>query len=261
MGLIMLLALPSRYIPYNFKQVNLKTISPAAIPFFARAVETDDLAPVLEAMQTCIDVDVNELTEGDFYYILTIMRVVIFKRNALVARWRCQSDMFQRPDTKERWTRQNLLDYVEAWNSGVREGMVDPATLPLDSVVCDFNNEEKVEPDDLILHYLPEQTEDSVPLQLHPSLDFPRARHLAECYQLSDDVDHGPLVRVAKWVRDGRTIMEKIDLIMADMDLYELALDAEANYRHGVTRYVKKKCRCCDEYNTLHMEVTPQSFL
>lgn len=253
--------LPSRYIPYNFKTVTLLPFSPMCIPPMSRSVENDDLQPLLDAVDRCIDVDVNQLTEGDFYYVLTMMRLHAFKRNPLVARWTCNGGMvFRRMDTNEIWTEEEMNAYVKMWHEAEdREGMVDPDTIQVEPELCNHHNEENVTDENLIVHYLPDPQEK--PFQLEPRLDFPRARLIPEAYELSDDEEFGPMVRVAKWVRAGDTLIEKIELVSQDMDLYEAALEAERTYRHGVTKYVVKTCRACGNDNTLQMEVSAMSFL
>lgn len=253
------LELPSRYIPYNFKSVSLLNVSPAFIAPMSRAVEDDSLAPVLEAVQLCIDVDVKELTEGDFFYVLTALRILAFKRNHLVARWQCNGGMlFERKDTNERLTLGQVDAIVEQYREAEdKTGLIDPDQLQVELVSCEHRNEEPVTMDDLIMYMLPE--DDSV--NLDPRLDFPRARLISEAYDLSDDPDYGPFVRVAKWVRDGDTLLDKIEMIKNDMDLFELAHQAESNYRHGISRYIVKTCRACGNQNTIAMEVKAASFI
>lgn len=256
------LELPSLYIPYNFKSVTLnENCGPSFIPPFARAVEDDDLAPMLEAVQKAIDVDVGILTEGDFYYAMTVMRIMVYKRNPLVARWQCTGgEVFERNDTGERWTQSHIDAYVTQWNNAEdKEGLIDPNLIMLTAVPCNHSNEEVVSVPDLFIHTLPDPEE--APFQLDPRLDFPRAALIPEAYELSDSPDHGPFVRVAKWVRDGKTLFDKIEMVQSDMDLYEAAIDAERKYRHGVTRYIAKTCRACGNQNTILMEVKALSFL
>lgn len=256
------LELPSHYLPYNFKSVNLnENVGPAFISKFARSMEDDDMKPLLQAVQCAIDVDVNTLTEGDFYYTLTMMRLMVFKRNPLVARWQCNGgQVFERKDTGERWTVQQLESYVNNWNNAEdKEGLVDPDTIQVEVVACRHDNEEEVSADDLMMHTLPDPEE--APFVLDPRLDYPRAGLIPEAYDLSDDEDFGPFVRVAKWVRNGVTLLDKIELIQNDMSLYEAALHAERTYRHGISRYILKECRACGNPNTLLMEVKAASFL
>lgn len=256
------LELPSLYLPYNFKSVNLnENCGPVFIAPFARSAEDDDMKPALEAVQRVIDVDVNVLTEGDFYYIMTVLRILAFKRNPLVASWRCNGgEVIKRGDTGERWTLGQLESYVNQWNDAEdKSGMVDPNTIEVEIVPCLHDNEENVTVDDLIIHTLPDPEE--APFVLDPRLDFPRAGLIPEAYDLSDDPDYGPFVRVAKWVREGKTMLDKIELVQNSMELYEAAIHAERTYRHGVTKYIVKQCRACSNMNTIAMEVRPLSFL
>lgn len=252
----MLLNLPSHYIPYNFKEVHLTDIKPKIIPLMAQAVEQNDFQYALDAVQTVIDTDVGYLTEGDFYYVLYVLRIKAFKRNMLVARWKCASDVFKRGDTGERWTQEQLTSYFNHWTNGNKEGMIDPDLIPVDVVRCDTENEANVEVDDLIVIEL----DKDAPYELDQRLDFPRARFIPESYVISEDPGIGSLVRVARWLRDGNTMMEKVQMITENMELYELALEAETKYRHGVTRNIVKHCSFCGEPNSLAMEVRPSSF-
>lgn len=252
----MLLNLPSHYIPYNFKEVHITTITPKIIPLMAQAVEQNDFQYALDAVQTAIDTDVGYLTEGDFYYVLYVLRIMAFKRNMLVARWRCASDVFRREDNGERWTQDQLTSYFNHWTNGNREGMTDPNEIQLEVVPCDTDNEANVEVQDLIVIEL----DKDAPYELDQRLDFPRAKFIPESYVISEDPGIGSLVRVARWLRDGETMMEKVKRITEDMELYELALEAETKFRHGVTRHIVKTCSFCGEPNSLAMEVRPSSF-
>lgn len=256
------LELPSQYTPYNFKSVNLNdNIGPIYIPAFARAVEDDDLKYLLQGVQKAIDIDVGMLTEGDFYYTLTVMRILAYKKNPLMARWTCSgSEVFKRLDTGETWTEEQVSAYVDMWHAAEdKTGITDPDDIQIEPTYCTHQNEEVVGVGDLILHTLP--TADETPYDLDSRLDYPRASLLPEAYELSDDLEYGPFVRVAKWVRAGETLVDKIEMVMNNMELYELALHAERNYRHGVTRYIVKTCKACGNHNTLEMEVSAMSFL
>lgn len=256
------LTLPSMYVPYNFKSVNLADkLSPSFVAKFSRAVDDDDLKYTLEAVQTAIDIDVNLLTEGDFFYTLAVMRIMAFKRNPLIARWQCTgSELYEREDTGERWTPEQLNAYVSAWEAAEdKTGIIHPNDIQISVVPCNFNNEEIVSVQDLIIHTLPDVDEPQI--ELDPRLDYPRAALIPEAYELSDDLEYGPFVRVAKWVREGKTLIDKIELVMADMDLYEAALNAERTIRHGVTRYIAKSCKACDHTNSIEMEISSESFL
>lgn len=252
--------LPSRTIPYPVKQIEVALFKPKQLALMSKAVMLDDYQPVVDAMGQCLtNLDVNQLTVGDFFYLLTWQRLTCLKKNQVMAKWECPGAMFADRDTGERFAPRDVQTLVDNWNAAgpdVREQLRDPNDIMLDGYVCSHANYTPVTMEDFAVKYLDEE------LQIDSRLDYPRCETLAEFIRLQSDPDYGTLADAGQWLRGRGSLLSRIQSMVEseDTDLLESALECSRDVTHGIIRTISKPCAVCKHNHAMNMVVDPKSF-
>lgn len=251
--------LPSRTIPYPVKQIEVKELRPKQIALLSKSVMLDDLGPAIEALgEAMTNLDVMDLTTGDFFYLLTWQRFNALKRNKVMAQWTCPGALFI-DNENNRYTSKDVLVLVDNWEAAdeeARQSLRDPNDITLSGYVCNHANYVPVEFSEFSIAYLPEDT------VLDSRLDYPRCLTLAEYSSLQRDPDLGMLADAAQWLKGHSRLRERIsDLVDAeDTELLEIACEASRDVQHGIMKSVTKKCEECGHEHTMSFVVDPKSF-
>lgn len=87
----MSVGLPSKFVPYNFKELSLKTLQGIHIAKFHRANKEDNLRLIVEAIGSTLEPGVSafDLTPADFYYLMYWQRVNSFPKNRMLIETFC----------------------------------------------------------------------------------------------------------------------------------------------------------------------------
>lgn len=250
--------LPSRTIPYQVKQINVNPFRPKQLAHLSRAIYLESMAPAIVAMQEVCDFDVNLMTPGDFYFFLTWQRFNCLKRS-VSAKWQCGGLAYKREGTGEVYTVERITQVVNNWKAaeGLPEQskLEDPNKIKFNVEACHCVNEKSITFADFETVFLADE-------KLDPRLDYPRVMHMVEYNELIGDPVYGKIAGPARWVLEGKTLKDKIDILFAqeDMDLFEAAANADANNVHGVSRLVKLQCDVCGSFHTFQTTIDPASF-
>lgn len=250
--------LPSRTIPYQVKQITLKLFRPKQLGLLSKAVYLESMEPAIEAMQEVCDYDVNLMTPGDFYFLLAWQRFNALKREAPVT-WECEGAAFIRTDNGEIYTSDRIQRIIKSWEDAAgtpaQAALENPNEITFDARVCGAVNIKQITFDDFHTIFLPDT-------QLDSRLDFPRVMAMVEYDKLINDPTYSRIVGPARWIAEGRTLMDKIDILFAqeDMGLFEAAAFANANYTHGISRSIRKQCDTCGNFHTFTTSIEPASF-
>lgn len=252
--------LPSKTIPYSIKTIEMENFKVSQIMKLSRSIALQSMKPVVEALDSVMDFDANELTDGDFYYLLGWQRISAYVSSPLKADWECQGVVFQENDNLKRvFTQDQLKSMVEEYDAASdeeKELLEDPKELMVTSRVCGHHNSIDVSMDHMRIVYL----DDGV--KLDPHLDFPRVATLADSIARSDNPDQQNIVQAARWVREGNTLDEKLAVLEAqpDLQLFEKALQANATIRHGVSRTIVLPCSECGTEAPIAFDIRPETF-
>lgn len=203
------------------------------------------------------NIDVNELTQGDFYYLLAYQRICAYSK-PIYCHWKCRGDMYKDIDTNAMYTPHQIESLVKEYESAdadVKATLPNPDAIKIETLVCDHSNSLPIVLDDLQIVFL----EDIV---LDERLDVPRANTLADANVLKNDPELGQIVPAAMWIKEGNTLADKIEVLKSqnDLKLFELALLASTTIHHGVRNRVDKKCTVCNTLSTHIFEITPSIF-
>lgn len=252
--------LPSRTIPYPVKQIEVVNFKPKQLALMSKAVMLDDYAPAIDAMgQVMTNLDVSDLTVGDFFYLLTWQRLTSLKKNPVMAKWDCPGTMFADRDTGVRYTPRDVTVMVDNWTQAddtAKQQLRDPANIMLDGFVCSHMNYQEVTMEDFPVKYLDEDT------LLDNRLDYPRCGTLAEFIALQRDPDYGTLAESGQWLKGRGKLLHRVQQMVEseDTDLLETALQHNRDITHGIVRTIAKPCEICKHNHAMTMVVDPRSF-
>lgn len=250
--------LPSKTIPYQVKQINVNPFRPKHLALLSKAIYLESMEPAIAAMQEVCDFDVNLLTPGDFYFFLTWQRFNSLKRPAS-AHWKCEGAACRRDGTGEIYTSDRIQLMIDNWKAAEglpeQEKLEDPAKVHFNIGTCGKENNVQLSFADFETVFMPD-----VPLDSR--LDYPRVMHMVEHAKLVEDPVYCKIAGPARWVAQGKTLQNKIDLLFEqeDMDLFEAAAFADANIVHGTSRLLKMRCPDCGHYHVFQTRVEPASF-
>lgn len=252
--------LPSRTLPYPVKNFTLEPFRPRQLTLLSKSVRFNDMQPAIDAIgQRLTNIDVMDLTVGDFFYIFTWLRINSLPRNPVTAYWDCVGTMFREQNGERTFTEDQIVLLTENWKNAddaAKQMLDDPTKLLLDGYVCGHANYQKLEFDDFELIMLDEDQ------KLDPRLDYPRVRTLAEYERLRNDPDYGMMANAVQWIRGPQTLNERIEMLFdqEDMELFELASEAARDIDHGIRQVVTKHCSVCNTPHTMRFVVDAGSF-
>lgn len=252
--------LPSVTRPYPVKQIDLREFRPKQLALMSKSVMLDDYQPAVDAMGQCMsNLDVNQLTTGDFFYLLAWQRINSLKRNPVYTNWECPGAVFVVRGTDEVLTPRSLQVMVENWESAdeeARKELRDPDKIILDGDQCNHQNYTEVKMSDFSYVKL------DADVVLDPRLDFPRCATLAEFVKLQRDPDVGMLAEAAQWIKHPGTLQERIQMLLdsEDTELLELACEANRDIKHGILRTFNKECVSCGHKHPLTFTIDPRAF-
>lgn len=228
--------LPSDYLrgtasPYPFTKLMVRGITVTELKLIAKAWANKDIYFTIRAVGNCINVDVNVLTIPDFYYLLYHLRIESYPSTPVYMPWVC--DEPRRDDTG------NLIDGVCGHENLSR-----------------LTNAQK----QLSVAKLSECVRHT---ELAPELEYPRVSLMPSIdYYDKKSSDHA-LFDVAKWVRHGTTIEEKMAFLEAqpDLKLWETAMEADSRLRYGVREAAKVACERCGADRYYKIAISAATFL
>lgn len=189
---------------------------------------------IIRAVDMAISCDVNVLTDGDFEYVMAWLRLNSYPKAPSLVKWRCK--------------KVNVIESIgRAFYTKPDAFRMSPNEMKargLEYETCDAHNNEIVhnvqtkintfDDDDLTMGY--------------EELDFPRVGTLVELFSLLDE--HPELAhhaRMARWVKEGSTLREKMSILenQSDFDMYSKINECIKRYRHGIEEGMSLRCRTC----------------
>ena len=221
--------LPSNFYPYERKQLLIRPFAVTELKLIARAIETGDSDYITQAIDNCIDFPVTELTIVDYFYLYYWMRIQSYPNTPHYMEWKC--DEVSSADDDED-----------------------------DESVCGHENMTALTSKELKVIYLNDLQFDAK--NLDPRLDFPRVSLLQDLSLAQESktairsgknkeatfsLDDLVLVNAAKWIKEGTTLREKIEILEKepDLELYEIASKTNKAFEYGVYEYAMVKCGRC----------------
>nr|DAF93679.1 MAG TPA: baseplate protein [Myoviridae sp. ctshb19] len=251
--------LPSRLIPYAVKTINAQPFRPMHLPYLSEAILTKNDAPLIEAVGQVIDFDVNQLTDGDFYYILTWLRFAS-RSLPIYAEWDCEGVVFTREgdESGKIYTIAEIDSMHEQWDAAkdteAQAHMENPFEIVFIEQDCDHHNKQLAKFEDFKVKFIDESP-------LDPELDYPRVRDLVAYKELGSDVRNQIVIGPVRYLKEGRTLHERLhSLEKVEMELFDKAAFAHFTYDHGVLQRIYKKCEKCGTDHPFDVSIDAASF-
>lgn len=252
--------LPSKLIPYRVKEIKMEPFKVPQIMKMSRAVALNSLVPAIEAINDVLDIDVNELVDGDFYYLLAWQRIVAYGHSPLKADWVCEGTVFKETGGLERtFTESEIKRIVEDYDAADDEQkaqMEDPAELQVEAQTCGHRNSVEVTMDMLsVIQYMDD-------LKLYEGLDFPRVSTLPDSIAFRENPEKQNVVQAARWIHSGANLAEKLDILNSqeDLKLFEKSLQTNQVNQCGVSRVISLPCEKCGTIGRLGFDIRPETF-
>lgn len=230
--------LPSNFIPYNgeFTKLNIRQILLSELKLLSRAAATNDISSTIKAINMTIDVDINRLTIGDFFYVLMWHKLHSFPKSPVTVNWLCAATL-----------------HLDADGNIITDQTITPAKIE----PCNQANTQIIHQTDIdIISF--EDGYEGIPA----NFDYPRVSMLAEYYELAKDPDFSELLDNVRWIREGATLAKKFEYLetLPNLDLYSEAEEINKATLHGVSQYVHLKCARCEGKHRRVLDLDPVNF-
>lgn len=223
--------LPTGGVTYDFDRIFMRQFILEELPLLHHGMtsKTRPHQHIIRAVQLACSVDINQLTDGDFCYVMAWLRRSSFPEFPVQARYTCNHMVYVNENNKIGFD-------VTAKTAYKRGFWLQP---------CGHVQSELVKNTQVKVHTL---EDDDLVIQ-HPDIDFARVQTLTDYYE---HVDEDPRMKyvgsVARWVKRGTTYKAKLAYLMAqpDMKLFEEIERHMKKYFHGITEVVKLRCGQCN---------------
>jgi len=189
---------------------------------------------ILRAVDMAISCDVNILTDGDYEYVMAWLRLNSYPKAPSLVKWKCKKLNVIESKGRAFYTKPDAFQMTEK----------ELKARGLEYEVCNADNNEIVhnvktdimtfDDDDLVMPY--------------DDLDFPRINTMVELLQLLEDhpeLEHH--ARIARWVKEGITLKEKMRIIedQEDFEMYSRIQECIKRFKHGIQEDMHLRCRTC----------------
>jgi hypothetical protein len=240
--------LPSGQKPYDFKQLFCRPLSVKELKLISQAASMDDVNYLIRAVDLVIDQDVSNLTVGDFFYVLMWLRIKSFPKTPLAVNWKCRAKYFV--EVKEDGSNGPVFPKSDATQEMLELKMIK-------ELQCSSQNTDLVRLSTMDILCIPDDF-----AGLDKDLDYPRVKLLPELIEFGKDKDMAFLVPVAQWLKAGKTLKDKIDILEKEpnLELYERLVDINDTIVHGVKETIKLVCPVCNTEYSHALEISPTTF-
>mgnify|MGYP006421224939 CR=1 FL=1 len=238
--------LPTGFGPYQESGIDTIFVRPFTVRelnllYVGANTEGNGLEHILRAVNMCLSCDVNILTDGDLEYVMAWLRQYSFPKTPSLVTWYCRK-----------------VNFVYSTNKAFYEhDQPDENTivnLGLEREQCNKENNEIVHNAKMMVDTL----DDDDLTMAYSDLDFPRVGTLTDYHTLLYEYPEDWYeAKVARWVREGNTLDEKIQALRKNNDpnQYKRILECMKRYHHGIHEKMKLRCRGCG--NTMDRTLSP----
>ena len=236
--------LPSLGIPYgtgDFK-LYIRTFQLKELRLLSKAVELNEMSHLLRAVDNVISVPTENLTIGDFFYVLLWLRLYSMPKSPYVVEWKCDQPYFTHKETRK------PLQYT------------DPEWPSVAVLKSDYDVETCGTENTSILHQVNTEV---ISLEegysLPQGFDYPRVSCYSDRAAALKDPEWALLAPAIQWL-PGHTWAQKVQYAEDSPDSIGEALDINKKVVHGIGESVTFNCRRCMIEHTTKLELTAMSF-
>jgi hypothetical protein len=251
--------IPSWLYPYSFNSLTIKNFGMKQLALVSKCLVTKDIDYMVQAIGQTIDQPIQDLTIGDFFFLMAWQRVNSYPTSPILAEWTCEGTLYKVPDM-EPMSWDALQALANAWDQSSeekRQHLLDPANLLVEEIECGNECSEPVALSDFPLIKLP-----TTKPELDPRLDYPRVGILKTLLEALSDPETALLASAVQWIKAGNTIQDKIGILSdePDLTLFDLAAQANAEYTHGISEIFVKTCPKCYTGHNMLLKIEPSLF-
>jgi hypothetical protein len=239
--------LPSNFYPYSFGSIHAKPFTINELKLISKAVVTRDIAWQKRAVDSVISRDVEQLSIGDYFYLLEWLKIHSATKTPTIVTWECTAKMLKHKETGE-----YIFNDPESLETIPK---LDPALYEIED--CGTHNTESLHVSDLRIHQLPEEDWQGLP----EGYDFPRMSIYTEIAEALKDPELNMIVGAAQWIK-GDTLGEKLKRLEQekDLDMFNTAMALKEVLMHGVSEHAILHCRKCRITHPYEISVDPLDF-
>lgn len=233
--------LPTGFRLYSFKELLARPFTLNELYIISAANRVESIRHVLRAVDIVTSCDINQLTDGDFAYVLAWLRKNSYPESPTNAIWNCRNKLLS--DHKGR-----KMPLSRAYGKSLQE--IERLGWTLKE--CGHENVYLSHGASMNIEVLDEHFE------LPEGLDFPRIGTLAEAEDLREDPKYENVVDALRWIKEGTTLVEKYEYLKTqkDLTLYNAANKmAKGKITHGVTETIPIECMMCYHKQTIYDKV------
>lgn len=241
--------LPSNGKAYKWTNLYIRPFTLHELKLISRSASLGDPQPIIRAIDLTISEDVNDLTTGDYFYVMLWHKIHSYTKTPLIVEWPCDRPLFNRlrdgkirfePLTEQEQEEQDLL--AEDRDKFLPE-------------LCGTVNSEPIHKVDVEVASLEDD------FVLDAALDFPRVRNMVEVEEALKDPDLSWLIPSIRWL-PGLTLEDKMKHFEDSEEPNLLARARKANdtVRHGINQKTTLHCRRCRTTHPYFIRLDPQSF-
>lgn len=218
------------FAPYEFKNIYMRqfVLEDLNLLHTGMSARIRPYSHIVRAVQMACSVDVTQLTDGDFEYVMAWLRKHSYPDFPMIATYTCKNLVVLRPDNSIAFD----VALKDADAQGFRVGH------------CDGENKELVKSTRIRVKTL----DDDDLLIKDPDIDFPRVGTLTDYYDVLSEKPHLRYIgALARWVKRGKDFNAKLLYLMSqpDMSLFERIEDHQKRYYHGITEAMSLVCGQC----------------
>lgn len=226
--------LPSNFVPYSFKSLYVRPLTVLELRLISKAAVLKEPQHLLRALDLVISEDIDQITIGDFYYLLMWLRIHSMPKTPYIIEWHCEEE-----------------SAVDA--EGRRIMYDDPefgaliSTGPVTYAPCRTHNSEIIHLTDVEIVSVPDSIEALPDPEIAGvSLDWPRVRDLASIQEAFQDPELRLIVGPAQWIA-GSSLAAKIAELekQPDLQLFDYASAVNEQIVHGIRETTTLTCRGC----------------
>lgn len=252
--------IPSRMYPYQQDVIKMTKFGVKQLMLISRAVYLNSIEPVIEALDQVTDIDAYTLTDGDFFYLLTLQRVAAYENNPLVASWYCDATVYKTEDGKT-YTKDDLRKLVEDYDLAEdKTDLVNPDSVIITEHKCSHLNTLPISTKDLSVVYLEKPITNNAGITT-VEVDYPRINTLAQSHIDLTIPEKAMLVNAARLIKKTDDDTDQFDILeKLDPATVQALMDLSNNTKHGLSTIVTKSCSKCGHAANHRLEVNAQLF-
>lgn len=228
-----MLGIPSDFRFYDFDAIYYRPFELKELAIIHQGLILKSVQHIIRAVQLVVSCDLNELTDGDFLFVMAYLRVYSYPNAPMTSNWTCNSEVIE--DKNDQYVHNETI-----------EKMSDAklARLGYTRSVCGHENVSLVHGYKISHVMLPEK------LKIPEYLILPRVGTLVEAEELLEEPKYKNIVGKLRYIKSGTTLLDKLKWLKARPNKMALILSQISKLQkssiHGMEEYIPLRCLRCD---------------